>query len=167
MNERLQTALDNTESTYQELVEVANGIVATYTAEVDQIIAGAVANVESLSNENIRQLLMILALRAFSFGEVKEKSALKAQCAKALHDEMYARQFNQAEGSVEARKNMATLESSSELLAESLYELVYSLLRTKADNINRVVDTLKSVLVSRAAEAKLMAGSSNGTSSID
>lgn len=162
MNEKLQTALDNTESTYSELVEIANEMVNSYTAEVNELIQEATDNIEVLTNENIRQLLLKLALKAYSFGEIKEKSALKAQCAKALKDEMYARQFNSADGSIEARKNTALIESSSEILAESLYDLVYSLLKTKADNINRVVDTLKSVLVSRAAEAKLLAVTDTG-----
>lgn len=157
MNEKLQTALDNTESTYGELVEIANDMVHAYTAEVDALIKKASDNIENLSNEAIRQLLLKLALKGYTFSEIKEKATLKAECATALKNEAYARQYNVAEGSVEARKNTALVESSSEVLAEALYELVAALLKSKGDHINRTVDALKSVLVSRAAEAKLMA----------
>ena len=156
MNEKLQTALDNTESTYKELVEIANSIVKTYASDINDLITEATENIDTLSNEQVRQLLLKISLKAYSFGDVKEKAALKAQCAKTLKDEAYAIQFNGAEGSVEAKKNTALTQSSAEAVAETLYNLVSSLFKTKLDEMHRVVDSLKSVLMSRMAEQKLM-----------
>jgi len=49
------------------------------------------------------------------------------------------------------------LAASEEIIVESLYKLVANLLKTKLDALHRLVDALKSVLMSKMQEAKLYA----------
>lgn len=162
MRGNLQQALDNTETTYAQLVVIANDIVGEHTRDVDTLIKDAVDNINNLTNDAIRRLVIELSLKSFSFSEIKEKSSLKFECAESLRKEAYAIEYNKADGAVAARENAATINISDEILTEAVYGLVSSLLKTKLDELHRVVDSLKTVLMSRMAEAKLSAGVSIG-----
>jgi len=156
MTEKLETALTNIEITYKELIEIANDIMRPITKEVNALIDYTSDNIESLSIEQIRNLILDLSLKSFKFGDVKEKAALKAKCAETLKNEAYAKEFAGSDGSVEAKKTAATTNISSQVVAEALYTLISSLFKTKLDEIHRCVDALKSVLMSRMAEQKLL-----------
>lgn len=151
----LNEALEAVNATYKELVDVADRIIKPITNDIDIIIKATIDNVERLTNEDIRQTLLNISLRAYSLGEIKEKSALKLTCAETLRDEVYARKFNETEGTVATRQNIAQIESSYETLSQAIYNEAYSMLKTKLDECHRVVDSLKSVLMSRMQEAKL------------
>jgi hypothetical protein len=155
MKPGLQKALDNTETVYSDLVEIANNIVSEHTSAMDSLIQNATNKIDNLSSEDIRVLMIKLSLYSYSFGDIKEKSELKLECAETLRKEKYASEFNKIDGSVAVRDNTAILNSSDEMLAETIYTLVASLFETKLDSAHRVVDALKSVLMSRMSEAKL------------
>lgn len=155
MKGKLQQALDNIEMTYSQLVVIANDIVGDFTKDVDKLMKETYENINGLSNDSLRHLIITLSLKSYGFVDVKEKSALKVECAEALRKEAYAVEYNKAEGAVAARENTATINISDEILTEAVYNLVASLLKTKLDEIHRVVDSLKTVLMSRMAEAKL------------
>lgn len=157
MKMNLQKALDSTETTYAQLVAIANDIVRDHVAEVDAMIKDAYDNVDNLTNEQIRSLLLKLSLKSYSFGDIKEKSGLKAECAEALRKEAYAIAFNGTEGSVATKENTATIDVSSEILTETIYTVVANLFKTKLDECHRVVSALTTVLMSRMSEAKLTA----------
>lgn len=158
MKGNLQKALDNTEMMYSQLVTIANDIVDEHIAEASSLIDGIVKNVENLTNDAIRTSMLKLSLMAFSFGDIKEKSSLKAECAEALRKEAYAMEFNSTDGSVATKENTAIINTSDEILTETIYNLVASLFKNKLDEMHRVVDTLKTVLMSRVSEAKLVQG---------
>ena len=155
MNIELEKALENTHTVYSQLVVIANDIVSEAVKELDKLVKNAYENVNELNNENLRHLIITLSLKSYQFADIKEKSALKAECAEALRKEAYAIEYNRAEGAVAARDNTATINISNEILTECIYNLVASLLKTKLDECHRVVDSLKTVLMSRMAEAKL------------
>lgn len=157
MKRSLEEALKNTDTTYNELVEIANKMIRIYTGDIDKVIAD-VSNIENLTNDDIRNTMTKLSLKAYQFGDVKEKSSLKAECAEALRKEAYAKEFSLGDGSVASKDTNATLNISNEIMTEAIYNLVASLFKTKLDEIHRVVDTLKTVLMSRMQEAKLTAG---------
>ena len=157
MKRSLQEALDNIDMTYDQLVEIANGITESYVKEIESVVEKA-STTEKLSNDDIRGLLIKLSTLAFQFADVKEKSAIKAECAEALRKEAYAKEYNLGEGPVASRENTATLNISGEILAETLHNLIASLFKTKLDEVHRVVDALKTVLMSRMQEAKLTTG---------
>lgn len=154
---KLQEALDRTDDVYKDLIEIANTIFKTYTGDVNELIKGAMDNVDNLTNEDIRLLIIKLSLHSFSFGDVKEKAGLKAELSETLRKEAYAKAFNLSEGSVASKESQATMKTSYENSVELIYNSVASLFKTKLDEIHRVVDALKTVLMSRMSEAKLTA----------
>ena len=155
MTAEVTKALDNIDITYDQLIEIANNICDEVLGDVNFMIKQAYENIENLTNESIRSLLLRLSLRSYSFSEIKEKSAFKATLGETLRKEAYAKSFNSSEGTVAVRENTSIINTSSEILAEEIYTLVANMFKIKLDEIHRVVDTLKSVLMSRMQEAKL------------
>lgn len=155
MNQNVSKALDNIDITYDELIDIANDICSDVTGDLTEMIQSAYNNIENLTNDSIRQLLLKLSLRSYSFAEIKEKSLFKATLGETLRKEAYAKSFNSTEGTVAVRENTSIINTSSEIIAEELYTLVANMFKTRVDEIHRVVDSLKSVLMSRMQEAKL------------
>lgn len=157
MKQNVTAALDNIDATYEELIGVANDIFHDVAGDLDSMMDSAYNDIELLSNDAIRDLMLRLSLRSYSFSEIKEKSAFKSTLAETLRKEAYAKNFNSTEGTVAVRENTAVINTSAEILAEEIYSLVASMFKTKLDETHRVVDSLKSVLMSRMQEAKLSA----------
>ena len=155
MNQNVSKALDNIDMTYDELIDIANSISKDVTGDLDSMIMSTYENIENLTNESIRSLLLRLSLRSYSFAEIKEKSLFKATLGETLRKEAYAKNFNSTEGTVAVRENTSIINTSAEILAEELYSLIASIFKVKCDEVHRVVDSLKSVLMSRMQEAKL------------
>lgn len=155
MEQKLKDALNAVEITQDELLDIADGIINEYTSECNELIKEARENIESMNNEYIRQLMIKLSINSYSFSEQKERSQLTAECAEALMKEKLSKEFLAIDGTVALKDKQSTLNSSNEIVANMMYEYIASMLKTKLDEIHRVVDTLKSVLASRMAEAKL------------
>lgn len=154
MKPGVQDALDAVEMTYADLNEVANEMTANFFEPINKIIE-ELRDVNELSNDMVRDYMIRLALNSYSLGEIKEKSALKAECAEALRKEQYAKSFREASGSAAIKENEALLGSNEQVIVEALYNLISSLFKTKLDEAHRVVAVLQSVLMSRNMEAKL------------
>lgn len=151
----INAALDKVDATYSELIEIANQISSAVLGDLDELMSTAYNDVERLTNDAIRDLILKLSLRSYSFSEIKEKSQFKAVMAETLRKEAYATSYNSAEGTAAVRDNLATLSISDEIVADEIYTLVSSMFKTKLDEIHRVVAALTTVLTTRLTEAKL------------
>ena len=155
MTKELSQAIDNVEITYNEIIDIANESVKELTGDLDELLENVYHGVENLTNDGIREIMLRLSLRAFSFSAIKDKAGLKASLAETLRKEAYAKQFSTLDGSVAAKDTRATLNISEQIIVEQIYNLTASLFKTKLDEVHRTVDTLKTVLMSRLSEAKL------------
>ena len=155
VNNEFNQALDNVEIAYSEIIDIANESVKELTGDLDELTSLVYSRIENLTNDDIREILLKLSLRSFSFSAIKDKAAFKATLASTLRKEAYAKQFATLQGTVSAKDTQATLNISNEIIIEHLYELTASLFKTRLDECHRVVDTLKTVLMSRLSEAKL------------
>ena len=151
----LNQAIENIELTYEEVIDIANESVADLTGDLDELIERVYSNIQNLTNDDIRDTLLRPSLRSFSFSAIKEKAAFKAILAETLRKEAYAKTFHTLEGSVAAKDSQATMNIANEIVVEHIYNLTASLFKTRLDEAHRVVDTLKTVLMSRLSEAKL------------
>ena len=156
MNAKLEAALTNVEETYGDLVEIANSMLKPMFDPINQLVSVISSTINALSIEQIRDYILQLQLKAFEISETKEKAALKAELAEALQKEKFAVSFSSLEGSAAVKEKLALVEASPEAVSETLYNLVANLLRTKLDQLHRLVDALKSVLMSRMQETKFM-----------
>ena len=156
MTNKLSEALQNVETTYGELISISNDMTAELFAPANALISQIEVCLTSLPIDSIRDFLLRLQLEAFKLSEIKEKFALKASLADALQKEKFAVSFNMADGSAAVKDKVALLATSEETVSEALYNLVANLFKTKLDSIHRMIDTLKSILMSRMQEQKFM-----------
>ena len=161
MEKKLEEALQRVELAYQDLVETANGALAPMLNPINELVTLINATVNALSIDQIRDYILKLQLKAFEISEIKEKAALKAELAETLQKEKFATSFNGFDGSAAVKEKLALIEASPETVSEAFYNLIANLLKTKVDQLHRLVAALTSILMSRMSEAKFM---NSGTS---
>ena len=154
MTNDVKKALAEIDTSYKDLIVIGNGITDRYCKEVDETIKFIHDNVETLTDEDIRKSILKLSMASYSFGDVKEKSAFKSDIADAVKKVAYSQSFNSSEGAIAVRENTSIVNTAEQILASEICNYVASFLKTKLDEIHRCVDSLKSVLISRQAEAK-------------
>lgn len=153
----IQAALDAVDMTYDELIQIVDDTRETVLKDVDMLIEDVRNNVQNMSNDKIRDTLVRLSLQSYSFSSIKDKAAFKASLAESLRKEAYAKAFGGAVGTVAQKDGQALLDTASQAVAEKIHDLMSDLFKTSLDEIHRTVDVLKTVLMSRLTEAKLVA----------
>ena len=144
----------NVNDVYKDIGKIAKKLVDEKSKAIDDLIK-TLSNVESLSDEEIRKYMLKISLESYSFSEIKEHSVMKQDCATALMKETQANIFNSETGTAEVRRNKSITDSNAQITVNILYNSIANLMKTKLDEAHRVVNTLNSILISRAAAAKL------------
>lgn len=155
MAKDITKALDNVEMAYSQVAEIASSILEEILKPVDNIINVMGTDINSLSLDQLKDYMWKLQHKAYTLSEVKEKSLLKAELAEALQKEKFASRFNEADGAAAVKNNIALLESSEEVVVQALYENISNQLKTKVDQIHRMVNVIQSIIMTRMQEAKL------------
>lgn len=159
MAKDLNKALEMVEMTYGQIKEIADSMLAGPFEEPNRIIEFIQNNVESMSIEMLRDCILKLQLAVYALSELRDRSGVKATCAEAIRKEAYAASYIEQEGTAGVKDSNTTLAISENIVAQCLYDLVASLVKTKVDMLLRMIDSLKSILMSRMAEAKISATS--------
>jgi len=155
MAKDITKALDNVEMAYSQVAEIASSILEEILKPVDNIINVMGTDINSLSLDQLKDYMWKLQHKAYTLSEIKEKSLLKAELAEALQKEKFASRFNEADGAAAVKNNIALLESSEEVVVQALYENISNQLKTKVDQIHRMVNVIQSIIMTRMQEAKL------------
>lgn len=156
MARNLSAALDAVETTYQDLITISSEMIAAIVSPMDTLVNEIREHSNNMPPDIIRDYIIRLQLRCYELAEPKDKAALKAQLAEVLKKEKYSQVLIEADGTAGVKDTKATLASSEEIVTEALYDLVASTLKTKLDSGYRLIDSLKSILMSRMQEAKFM-----------
>ncbi len=159
MAKDLNKALEAVEMTYGQIKEIADSMLAGPFDEPNRIVEFIQNNVESMSVEMLRDVILRLQLTVYSLSELRDRSGVKAMCAEAIRKEAYATAYVSQEGTAGVKDSNTTLAISENIVAQCLYDLVASLVKTKVDMLLRLIDSLKSILMSRMQEIKLNATS--------
>ena len=155
MAKTFSEAKQTVDEAYKSLSTISDEMVKKYTKNIDDTIKEIENNVEKLTNNELRNYILKLSCLAYSLGDLAEHSDLKKDCANAIAKETNAREFNLAAGTVETKKNVAILNSNHEQATQIIYSNVADMFKTKLNSVYRVIDSLKNILISRNAEAKL------------
>lgn len=159
MAKDLNKALETVEMTYSQIKEIADSMLAGPFEEPNHIIESIQQNIESMSIDFLRDSILRLQLAVYSLSELRDRSGIKATCAEAIRKEIYAAVYVNQEGTAGVKDSNTTLAISENIVAQCLYDLVASLVKTKVDMLLRMIDSLKSILMSRMQEAKISATS--------
>ena len=146
------------EDVYRDLVVIGNELIAKNTVDIDKLIDKFKFNYESMSNEELRAFSMQLQIEAYYFGQKKDRAVLKQACAEALYKEKLANSYTTATGTGANKQNVATIEANNNLSVKLLYDMVANMMKTKLDEVHRLINVVSNVIISRNAEAKLQAG---------
>jgi hypothetical protein len=155
MAKDLNKALEAVEMTYGQIKQIADDMVAAPFAEVNRLYEEVSLRVDILSIEALRDYLLKLQLAAFGLSEMRDRAGAKATCAEAVRKEAYAVSYSSQDGTAAAKDSAATLEIAENIVAQCLYDLIAALVKTKLDSTHRLIDTMKSILMSRMQEAKM------------
>lgn len=157
MAKDLKQALDAVEITYSQIKDIADDMLYESFAPINQLVSEASAYIDNMSIDTLRHYMLKLQLAVFQLSELRDRTATKATCAEAVKKEAYASSFLVQEGTAGQKDSNATIAISENTVVECLYELVASLVKTKVDMCLRLIDTFKSILMSKMSEAKLSA----------
>ena len=162
MAKDLNKALQEVEMTYSQIRQLADDMLAPAFQPINALVDEIQGNIERMPVELVRDYLLKVQLSAYSISELKDRSSVKAVCAEMIKKEAYATSYTGQEGTAALRDANATIAVSENTVAQCLYELVASLVKTKLDSLHRLADVLKSVLMSKMQEAKFFnVGTSN------
>ena len=159
MAKDLNKALSEVEMTYSQIKDIADQMLSGPFEEPNRIVETIQYNIESMSIDMLRDYILRLQLAVYSLSELRDRSGIKAICAEAVKNEAYATAYVNQEGTAGVKDSNTTLAISENIIAQCLYDLVASLVKTKVDQLHRMIDSLKSILMSRMQEAKLSATS--------
>ena len=140
---------------YKNLSQIADDIIKKNTDKLDVTVKDIENNVEKLTDSDLRNYMLKLASMAYALGDKVEHADFKRDCANALLKETNAREFNLAAGPVATKQNVALLNTSQETAVNILYNMVADSMKSKLQMTNRMLDSIKNVLISRSAEAKI------------
>jgi hypothetical protein len=159
MAKDINKALESVEMTYYQIKDIADSMLADSFEEPNRIVNFIQLNIESMSIDMLRDSILRLQLAVYSLSELRDRAGIKASCAEAIRKEAYAANYISQEGTAGIKDSNTTLAISENIIAQCLYDLVASLTKTKVDQLHRMIDSLKSILMSRMQEAKLSATS--------
>ena len=159
MTKDLTKALESVEVTYSQIKDIADSMLAAPFEEPNRIVNEIQYNINSMSIDLLRDYILRLQLAVYSLSELRDRSGVKAMCAEAVKKEAYATAYVGQEGTAGVKDSSTTLAISENIVAQCLYDLVASLAKTKVDQLHRMIDSLKSILMSRMQELKLSATS--------
>lgn len=140
---------------YKNLKPVIDDVVKKHSKEIDEIIAKIKKDLSLLTNTEIRNYILQLSIENYSFAESKDKSMLMRECALALLKENQAESFNSTVGTQAIRTNQSLMDTMDRQIVLMMQDSVATRLKSKLDESHRIVDSLKSVLISRNVENKL------------
>lgn len=155
MAKDLNKAISNVETTFDQIEQIANDIIREPLDNINGIINTIQSDVNNISTDLLRVYMIKLQVAIFQLSEIKDVTAVKAQVAEALRKEAYSTSFLTQEGTAGQKDASATISISENIVTEYLYELVSNLVKTKVDQGLRMIDTLKSILMSRMQEARI------------
>lgn len=156
MKKTLEEALDAVELDYHDLIEIADSMDKPLFADTDALMDSIREKGNDLSIDQLRGYLLKLQLEAYRLSEIKENAQMRADLSEAKEKDKYATVFNSLEGSAASKDKIAQAAIADEVITEVVNTLCASRLKTKVDQIHRMVAVLTSILMSRMQETKFM-----------
>lgn len=155
MAKNIDSALEQVELSYKEVIDIANQILEPILTPINDLIKVIGEDINNLSLDQLKDLMWKLQYKAYMLCEVKEKSVLKAELAETIQKEKAAQRYMEVDGTSVAKSNVALIDTAEETVVQLLYENISSQLKTKLDQLHRMVNVMQSVVMTRMQEAKL------------
>ena len=151
---------ENIESNAGALDTIVNDIIAPYCRDLDKyvgFIKECLKDGENPpTNEELDDFCMNLSTYIYFAGGTCEYLGIRDDIAKAVYKEMYhTARASQSSGTVADKDSLAELASQEEFIVSAAYNRAYKIMKSKVENAQELLASVKKVLSRRIQEAEL------------
>lgn len=151
---------ENIESNAGALDTIVNDIIAPYCRDLDKyvgFIKECLKDGENPpTNEELDDFCMNLSTYIYFAGGTCEYLGIRDDIAKAVYKEMYhTARASQSSGTVADKDSLAELASQEEFIVSAAYNRAYKIMKSKVDNAQELLGSVKKVLSRRIQDMEL------------
>jgi len=151
---------ENIESNAGALDTIVNDIIAPYCRDLDKyvgFIKECLKDGENPpTNEELDDFCMNLSTYIYFAGGTCEYLGIRDDISKAVYKEMYhTARASQDTGTVADKDSLAELASQEEFIVSAAYNRAYKIMKSKVENAQELLASVKKVLSRRIQEAEL------------
>lgn len=143
---------------YKQISPMVEEIISKHSKDVDVIITKIKSNLTNLTNKELQNYILELSVEAYYLANTKDLSILKQECALTLMKESQANIYNGTAGTQATRNNQSIIDTGDKQCVTMLYNAVSNRMKSKLDEVHRMIGVLTNVLISKNAEAKIRGG---------
>ena len=143
------------------LQELVNSIVAESCGGLDdymQSIDNMLIKDSDIPTETIENMMLNINSMLYWIGNGLEQVTIRESMAKMVHDEVYNKAYNSAEGTIGDKKASAILEAQQEDIIKTCFTAALKLYQFKIDRAAEMSSALKKILTRRISELELSRG---------
>ena len=151
---------ENIESNAGALDSIVNEIIAPYCRDLDDYVSfikDCLKDGENPpTNEELDDFCMNLSTYIYFAGGTCEYLGIRDDIAKAVYKEMYhTARASQDTGTVADKDSLAELASQEEYIVSAAYNRAYKIMKSKVDNAQELLSSVKKVLSRRIQDMEL------------
>ena len=151
---------DDVEGKSHVLEEIVNDIIQPYCKDVDNYVSFIKDCLKDGENppttDELDDFCLNLSTYIYFAGGMCEQLGIRDDIAKAVYKEMYhSARARQDKGTVADKDSLAELASQQEYIVSASYTRAYKTLKSKVDNAQELLSSVKKVLSRRIQEMEL------------
>ncbi len=158
-SDRMNSIIDDVDSSSEIIRTLSNGLVCDYSSELDEEmmkIRNLLADSQTLTDYELEYEILALANILYYTGSAQEDLGIKEDMCKAIRQEVYSKARENASGKTVADKTtQAELMAQVETTTLAIYSRSYKKLKTKVDAGYEMLNSLKKVMNRRISELEL------------
>jgi hypothetical protein len=151
----MNSSINEVKEVVKKLEPIVNGFEKRYASKLDKIVKEVTDNIENLSPSQMRMYMLKLNLEVYNLIDVKSKASLSHDIANAVYKSSYSEQYLNCSGTVENRRQQATVAMNDKDVVKLLYSNIESRMKDRVDLAIKLINTLSNILISVAAENKI------------
>lgn len=163
--ENVANVQSRVENNFTSLDEIVQTIISPYCKELDDYVKFILSVLKDTNNpptdEELDDFCLYLPTLMYFAGGMCEQLGIKDDVARAVYKEMYnSSRAAQNEGTVADKDSLAELASQYEQITSVCYSRAYKIMKSKIDNAQELLGSVKKVISRRMQETELtkMAG---------
>ena len=151
---------DNVEAYSKSIDEIVNGIIQPYCKDLDKYVGFIKDCLKDGENppttDELDDFCLNLSTYIYFAGGMCEQLGIRDDIAKAVYKEMYhTARASQDKGTVADKDSLAELASQEQFIVSSSYTRAYKTMKSKVENAQELLGSVKKVLSRRMSEMEL------------
>lgn len=140
----------------KEVEYITLGVVNKFTGQLDELHQEIKQKLVSkdYTIDELEHWALILPVFSYELGERQEVVGIREDMAKMVREEVFNRAFLDADGSVQAKKSEAEIQSTLEQLYQTAYARAYRIIKSKNEATQEIINSIKKVLTRALEEEK-------------